>query len=772
MQSGTTLNLQEDELHPLCAAAYFGDLENVKSILKNNVDVNCISRGVSPLWAAAQQGYFTIANELINHGANIDFMSLGQTPLWTAAMKGYTDIVTLLLKHGASINEICRQVTPLWIAVQCEHLNTIKALVQYQCDINLPHQGVGQTPLIKATSLGNILIVNELLLANANVNCVDFEGKNALHAACAGNSEQIVATLIKAGANINAETLIGRTPLSYANANKRQHLVNICLQYGSLPDLSQIGINAQFSKYLNFYLTLHPKKYNHNEIKKIKNQLEQGLCYGYLKIRRLMKDAGFESQLKQQYDLISSWDSKIESLENNQELEQVIENILFNVYALHRSDPLRYTQSIPIKDANLISLNNSYEKLFDFGFVFKYNELEALLQIILNPDVTINISHISKGNRPHVISIKHLDQDEYELFDSNANIIKPIKTFSLSKLINLLKLILKANSDCIGLHIDIEMISPSQEIKIKYLQLKNRFLDSLISMRTLNNEIDLNDENNLTSLFYAIYGMDIETAIKLLDNNATPCIGKEFIPPIYVAVQIGNLEIVKKMLKKGNDVNSTFGKDTLLHIATSLGYTNLVELLLSEKAVVDSIGNEGATALYIACQNGFYDIASALIKEKADVNFKLNTGHTPLSIAIIYAHSELVKLLITNGANFNQQVRFTTPIELAINKGHLDIVKILVEAGANLSNADGEQFALELAKLKGKENIVSYLNNLNKEYTNSSPIQTNIYDELSNSIIFFKNPNTKEGQDLIKNRHASYKDQREYDKQYGLIEKF
>ncbi len=84
-------------------AAYYGDLERVKELLKKGADPNIKNyEGWTPLHIAASKGHVDIARLLLEHGADPDAEdNYGFTPLHTAAYKGRVDMVKLLLEYGA-----------------------------------------------------------------------------------------------------------------------------------------------------------------------------------------------------------------------------------------------------------------------------------------------------------------------------------------------------------------------------------------------------------------------------------------------------------------------------------------------------------------------------------------------------------------------------------------------------------------------------------------------------------------------------------------------
>jgi len=89
-------------------------------------------------------------------------------------------------------------------------------------------------------------------------------------------------------------------------------------------------------------------------------------------------------------------------------------------------------------------------------------------------------------------------------------------------------------------------------------------------------------------------------------------------PVLHEAAFRGELDKVKRLVRKGADVNSWWDQ---------------------------------LTALHYACMRGLDPVASHLIKKGADVNASSNTGFTPLGAAAINGNLSTVKLLLEAGAD-------------------------------------------------------------------------------------------------------------------------
>lgn len=107
--SGTLDGRDDRGWTPLHIAARKGDLEEVRRLLNEGVDVNQISRGhkdtgATALHLAAAGGHIDIMDELLERGCNIDArtrVGCGWTPLHHAAKERNKKAIRFLIENGA-----------------------------------------------------------------------------------------------------------------------------------------------------------------------------------------------------------------------------------------------------------------------------------------------------------------------------------------------------------------------------------------------------------------------------------------------------------------------------------------------------------------------------------------------------------------------------------------------------------------------------------------------------------------------------------------------
>ncbi|KAE8155613.1 ankyrin repeat-containing domain protein [Aspergillus tamarii] len=158
-------------------------------------------------------------------------------PLWAACYAGNVEMVDLLLKHGADINERRgRESAPLHISIIMNHIKVTQRLLSEHHRLHHNSRFMHRTALIYAAADGNAAIV-ELLLntARIQVKAVDKQRRAALWWAAAGGHIDVVKLLTNHPmARLHMTSDQCRT--AYAIAQQREHHeVQACLDASCIP---------------------------------------------------------------------------------------------------------------------------------------------------------------------------------------------------------------------------------------------------------------------------------------------------------------------------------------------------------------------------------------------------------------------------------------------------------------------------------------------------------------------------------------------------------
>ncbi len=256
LNSRVDVNARDDAGYTaLIAAAEGGHLNTVNMLLEAKADVSASKpNGETALMTAAVNGYTEIIRALLDAGAAVDAKNaIGETALFNAVKYGHYDATRLLISYGAKINlhntdkvsAIHSGFTPLMYAAgqgvvgnsvndwdeivellldkgaspnaRTERGDTALSLAKRRYDPRiialLESAGARQerlytslsenAALVKASRLGDVAKVRELIKAGVKVNARQANGVSALLAASFENELEVAKVLIDAGADVN-----------------------------------------------------------------------------------------------------------------------------------------------------------------------------------------------------------------------------------------------------------------------------------------------------------------------------------------------------------------------------------------------------------------------------------------------------------------------------------------------------------------------------------------------------------------------------------------
>jgi len=178
--------LQAKDVHK---AASDGNEEAIQVALDHGVDPNAMDpkTGCSLLVVAVQKGLNGMCQMLLQRKADPGQEAAGFTPVYVAAQKGHIEVVYSLVAASADCNvAIASGELPLNTALKCkkQRLALVSALVQAKAEVNLANKK-GVLPLLVAVeSKSDQGVIDVLLGAGADVQCLNIEGLSMLHQVC------------------------------------------------------------------------------------------------------------------------------------------------------------------------------------------------------------------------------------------------------------------------------------------------------------------------------------------------------------------------------------------------------------------------------------------------------------------------------------------------------------------------------------------------------------------------------------------------------------
>ncbi len=187
---------------------------------------------------------------------------------------------------------------------------------------------------------------------------------------------------------------------------------------------------------------------------------------------------------------------------------------------------------------------------------------------------------------------------------------------------------------------------------------------------------------------------------------------------LHQAVLSGKRRLVKQMIKRGGEVNSTDSQgNTPLNLLCQQRTNNqkeaseklsMIKVLLGAEAKVDKRNNSKLTPLAYASQQNETEIARLLIDNKADPNKRLRRGQTALTIACKYLSRGVVDLLLEKGADVDVTTKDgETPLTAACSVSGEKIALKLINQGAEFDvRTRSSDTPLSLASANGLSEVV------------------------------------------------------------------
>ena len=115
--------------------------------------------------------------------------------------------------------------------------------------------------------------------------------------------------------------------------------------------------------------------------------------------------------------------------------------------------------------------------------------------------------------------------------------------------------------------------------------------------------------------------------------------------PLHIAIENGNFQAVKCLLRHGADPEKlSQGKTSLIHAAEQ-GSSEIAACLISHGVDVDGVSEKNNTPLIYASYKGHMDMVKLLYENGADINFRNNAGKTALDYASTFRHNEVMVYL-------------------------------------------------------------------------------------------------------------------------------
>jgi len=141
------------------------------------------------------------------------------------------------------------------------------------------------------------------------------------------------------------------------------------------------------------------------------------------------------------------------------------------------------------------------------------------------------------------------------------------------------------------------------------------------------------DPKGLSGLYLALRDQSLKTAAVLIawpKTNVEVRTAQDESPLMMASLK-GHLELARKLIERGADVNKTGW--TPLHYAATNGHLPVIELLLEQHAYIDPESPNGSTPLMMAAHYGSPAAVKLLLESGADPMIRNQLGLTAIDFA-------------------------------------------------------------------------------------------------------------------------------------------
>lgn len=576
-------------------------------------------------------------------------------------------------------------------------MHLIKQLVEYEiCDVNSKFSTSDLedlTPLHVACDMGHLRVVRYLLSKNADPNATLNTGQTPLLSAIYNEHIDVVKELLKHNANPNLATNDGVTPLHYAVAHNMEDMVELLLS------LNNINVNA-----LSFV------DESHSNVTPLYTAAE----LGYNHILKLLIQRGSDMDIATSYGhtpLIVALSQRNEStamilIESGCDISKRTDN---GATALHFAIISKCANSVKAllergADPNVLCTSVDVDNISPLHLACEDGNLQFVKLLIqfgahVNTEQTENgyppfISAVNGGNVQVIrLLLEHGADPTFHLKDGSTAIHAAISAEknpaeSLEEVLKCEeldvneKIVDENNNAYTALHLASEVGDP-------------RMIRALLARGA---EINAPASKMSTPLIIACEHNKVEAAIELIKHGADVTLCSEDGTTALHIASAYSLELVKLLIEKGADVNATTTTGDLqgatpLHIACEFGQTEIVKLLLENKANVNCRLYNGQPPLINACKSGVYEIVEALLKHGADAKLTSAGNTSALHVAVMTGSLEIVKLLLETSDINLQNEEGNTALHIAYGVQNHEIISELIKHNADteLKNKKGEK---------------------------------------------------------------------------------
>ena len=521
-----------------------------------------------------------ILQAIIDHDAHVNATNKrGHSALMMASVKGNIDAVNVLLKAGADPDITDANGNT------CIHLSmyevwkrkVLQTLIDHGANVNATDKDC-QTALVVASDKGNTDAINVLLTAGADPNIADANGNTCLHFAVhQGCNKEVVQMIIDHGAHVNIANKNGLTALMIACERGNIDVINVLLEAGSDPDITDASGNTclQCSVLQGCSIEVLQTIIDHGAQVNATNKNGQTALM-------MASDCGYLNGI----------------------------NMLLRAGA----------------DPNVINANGST----CLHFASRHGSSKEALQTIIDHGVNVNATN-KKGHTALMMASEfgHLNGIHVLLkAGAQPNITDVYGNTCLhfpviqGRRIEVLEAIIDHG-------VDVNASTKKGQTALMIATEKGN-IDAINVLKAGADPNITNADGNTCLHLSILHGCRKEVVQMIIDHGAhVNATNKNGLTALMIASCRGNVDGVNALLKTGaNHYITDADGNTCLHYSISGKWRReVLEMIIDHGAHVNDTGENGHTALMMACVRGNIDGINLLLKAGADVNISCAKGN-------------------------------------------------------------------------------------------------------------------------------------------------
>ncbi|KAF0991762.1 hypothetical protein HZS_1189, partial [Henneguya salminicola] len=360
------------------------------------------------------------------------------------------------------------------------------------------------------------------------------------------------------------------------------------------------------------------------------------------------------------------------------------------------------------------------------------NEAQCLFPDSPNSTTPLHLA-CAAGN---VDTVRVLIEKEPKLVNErNSNFETPLHIAASLNRVGILKYLLQQP-------VDLDLVDKDLETPL-FVAAKKDHIEAVKLLVALGASITARNSNDYTPLHISAFNNALRCAELFLSLSQPENLQNTWDlhenRPIHLAVMQNHHDMVQLLISFTAPVESKndIGMTPLL-IAASKGHISIMKTLIefSSPLALDE-DDSNNTALHLGAMNGFYRAIPILVNSGVSVDCRNISHMTALDIACNNGHVKVVSALIDAEAtiNISENCKSTSPILIAAKEGHSEVITLLINKGGDVTKVDHYgRNCLEVAIDENrKEAVMAILNSSKWEQTlrhishfngvNSSPLR-------------------------------------------------